>query len=591
MKKLAPLLLLPLAACGDPPMTDPSPTPPPPWGVPVSGGTMRISTDSSLAVIADADRDRVLVVDLGTGQTLHDIALSTNDEPGRVLEDAAGRMHIALRRGGGVITLDPRTGEIMARRATCAEPRGLAYEPAIDSVHVACRGGELVTLPAAGGAATRTLRLDRDLRDVVVTANGNVMVTRFRTAEVLRLDAAGAIIGRVKSPNTKRVDFSPSSETGTVDAKAAIAWRSIALRDGSVLVLHQRQVDKELGTMETGGYGGGCGGDGGPVEAAVTVIGPTGFPLATAPAFFGALPVDVASNRTGDRFAFVTAGNQNIRQVRSSFVAREDNEECPTDNGGNDVAPMINDQLGTPTSVDYTADGTLFVFYPEVPALVSHAPNGQARTMTLPGTFGYDSGREMFHMQTPVGIACASCHPEGHDDGLTWKFAFGARRTQSVAGGILTRAPYHWVGDMKDLTVLMNDVFSVRMAAGSTTHSQQVSLGPWLDRVPAPAPVAALDQAAADRGRVLFESQALACVSCHNGPQLTNNTKVDVGTAGQFKVPSLRGIGARAPFLHSGCATTLADRFGVCGGGDLHGRTSQLDATQIADLVVYLETL
>jgi DNA-binding beta-propeller fold protein YncE len=558
---------------------------------------MRITSDSTLAVVADPDRDRVMVVDLATGETRHDIALQANDEPGRVIEDPTGKMHIALRRGGGVVTLDPRTGEITARRATCAEPRGLAYDAAIDSIYVACRGGELVTLPAGGGDPTRTIRLDRDLRDVVVTADGKLVVTRFRTAEVLRLDAAGAIISRTKSPVTRRADFSFSSDTGTVDAKPAIAWRTIPLRDGSVLMLHQRQVDKELGTTETGGYGGGCSGEGGPVEAAVTVIGPTGFALATAPVFFGALPVDVAPDRDGNRFAFVTAGNQNIRQVRSTIIAREDNEECPQDTGGNDVAPMINDQLGTPTSVDYTADGTLVVFYPEVPALVAHARDNTARTFLLPGQFGYDSGREMFHMQTPVGIACASCHPEGHDDGLTWKFAFGSRRTQNVSGGILARAPYHWVGDMTNLTTLMNDVFAVRMAAGPTTHSQQVSLGPWLDRIPAPAPVAALDQVAADRGRVLFESQELACVSCHNGPQLTNNTKVNVGTGGTFKVPSLIGIGARAPFLHDGCAATLTDRFATCGttagvgSVDLHGRTSQLDAAQIADLVAYLETL
>jgi cytochrome c553 len=170
------------------------------------------------------------------------------------------------------------------------------------------------------------------------------------------------------------------------------------------------------------------------------------------------------------------------------------------------------------------------------------------------------------------------------------------RRTQSVAGGILARAPYHWVGDMTDLPKLMNDVFAVRMAAGTTTHSQRVSLGPWLDRIPAPASVPALDQAAADRGRALFESTETGCVGCHNGALLTNNSRVNVGTNGVFKVPSLLGVGARAPFLHDGCAATLADRFDrtrTCGGaaGDLHGKTSQLDAAQVADLVAYLDTL
>jgi hypothetical protein len=47
----------------------------------------------------------------------------------------------------------------------------------------------------------------------------------------------------------------------------------------------------------------------------------------------------------------------------------------------------------------------------------------------------------------------------------------------------------------------------------------------------------------------------------------------------------------RAPFLHDGRAPTLTDRFGPNGGGDLHGQTSQLSQSQIADLVNYLETL
>jgi hypothetical protein len=57
-------------------------------------------------------------------------------------------------------------------------------------------------------------------------------------------------------------------------------------------------------------------------------------------------------------------------------------------------------------------------------------------------------------------------------------------------------------------------------------------------------------------------------------------------------VPSLVGIGYRAPFIHDGCAATLRDRFDPkCGGGDLHGKTSGLTEEQIGDLVAYLETL
>jgi hypothetical protein len=47
----------------------------------------------------------------------------------------------------------------------------------------------------------------------------------------------------------------------------------------------------------------------------------------------------------------------------------------------------------------------------------------------------------------------------------------------------------------------------------------------------------------------------------------------------------------RAPYLHDGCAATLADRFGACGGGDRHGATSTLSSAELADLIAYLETL
>jgi hypothetical protein len=66
----------------------------------------------------------------------------------------------------------------------------------------------------------------------------------------------------------------------------------------------------------------------------------------------------------------------------------------------------------------------------------------------------------------------------------------------------------------------------------------------------------------------------------------------DVGTGQAFKVPTLRGVWTRAPFMHTGCAQTLRDRFTApCGGGDSHGLTSSLSASDVDDLVRYLETL
>jgi len=592
-------LLILLAACGDS-VEHPSPNPPPSWGVPISGGTMLITRDGKFAVVADPDRDRIVSVDLGKHAVVAEIQLNAGDEPGRLIEDGAGRIHVALRHGGALFTLDGATATSGLRRVACSEPRGLAWQASSDLVHVACAGGELVSFASAAGEAVRDLRLERDLRDVIVS--GDVLrVSRFRTAELLTIDATGTIIDRASSPIVKRTVQSGSSFPNDcpncgggvspeapqiVDALPAVAWRAVPLADGAVLVSHQRQVKARMKT-EPGGYGPGCGG--GPVEHAVTIMRAGQPPFAVQRLISGALPVDVAVSPRGDLVAFAMAGTHDIHQVVAASLTLPDRED--EDCGGfRDSTPLINDDLGAPTSIAYLPDGRLAVYYPESPAIVIH--DGLAsEAILLPGGFGYDSGRALFHTATGSGLACASCHPEGRDDGLVWEFeGIGFRRTQNLAGGILARAPYHWNGDMKDFDMLMHDVFAVRMSGGEPSRSQKLSLGPWLERIPAPKGVV-VDAAAAERGRALFDSVEVGCASCHNGALLTNNQLFDVGTGGKLKVPSLVGVGARAPFMHDGCAATLSDRFGACGGGDAHGQTSQLTPAQLADLTAYLESL
>jgi len=610
---------------------------PEPFGVPISGGTMTVSRDGSRAVIADPDRDRILQVGLAGDSVLAETALEAGDEPGRVIEDAAGRFHVALRHGGALVTLDT-AGTITARRAVCAEPRGVAYDAASDSVHVACTGGELVTFPAAGGAATRTLRLERDLRDVIVSGN-QLLVTKFRTAEVLTVDQTlGTITSRALPPAVSRLDGGPfggGDSGGGFGAPANTAYRTIAMPDGRLVMSHQRRVKSVLDSEQPGGYGGSCGG--GPVEDAVTVITPGQTPRAALRIGRGALPVDIAVTRAGDKVAVLTAGNRNVNVVPASQLSESDQDECeppdpqpcgdtpkpeddPTGMGSGDGTTTFpgggecckdddrdgrcddeddedeghdNDRLGAPTSIGFTPSGDLVVYYPEAPALVVRTGGGSAsRRIDLPGAAHNDAGRNVFHKQTALKVSCASCHPEGRDDGLVWNFAQeGMRRTQSLAGNLLQRAPFHWTGDETSLPMLLDDVFAKRMSGGTLTVTQKAALGPWLDRVPAPAAMA-VDPSAAARGQAIFETASVGCVSCHNGALLTNNQRFDVGTGGQFKVPSLLGVSARAPFLHNGCAATLMDRFGTCGGAPgVHGNTSTLTQDQLKDLVAYLDSL
>jgi mono/diheme cytochrome c family protein len=144
---------------------------------------------------------------------------------------------------------------------------------------------------------------------------------------------------------------------------------------------------------------------------------------------------------------------------------------------------------------------------------------------------------------------------------------------------------------MHDLSMLMNEVLINRMGGEPMSKGEERALQEFLFALPAhPAPTG-LDGAAVARGRALFESAELACTTCHNGAIYTNNAQANVGTGGNFKVPSLVGVGWRAPYMHNGCAATLRDRFGVCGGGTAHGATDALDEAQLADLITFLESL
>src|SRR5215211_8645301 len=74
---------------------------------PVSGGTLLVVRSGRFAVASDPERDALVVADLGAGTIARTIPLEKGDEPGRLVEDAAGRVHVALRRGGAIVTVDP----------------------------------------------------------------------------------------------------------------------------------------------------------------------------------------------------------------------------------------------------------------------------------------------------------------------------------------------------------------------------------------------------------------------------------------------------------------------------------------------------
>lgn len=604
-----------------------SETPPPP----ISGGTMLTTADGSTIVAADPERDQIYFVDATAMKPLHTRALTAGDQPGRVVEDAAGRIHVVLRGAHAIATLERAADSEITRRDVCAVPRGIAYDADHDLIHVACAEGKLVTLNAAPSMPmpTRTLDLGTDARDVIVRGD-KLFVTRFRSAELLVLNADGElqetrsaqsfshleerVEQKAVTPGSCEVTF--ESKQVMVESTPNVAWRAVDVPGAGVAMLHQRSRTDEI-MVTPGGYGAGnCGA--GIVQTAVTMG------LDTQRAMTGdlgeiTLAVDIAVDSDGEIMALAAPGNQGtssqIQILPVAAIANTLNQVSganPAISGAGgafaadpaknpqDFAPCMSGTLLPETEGQVTA---VTFASPYVLAALEREPAGvtfyDLRTNTvrervsIEAKSTFDTGHTLFHTRAGAGIACASCHPEAGDDGHTWTFAtIGARRTQTLRGGILGTEPLHWNGDMKDFSTLMKEVFVGRMAGFAPSTDEGDALAQWLDRQPSLHAEPA-DKTAAERGKMLFESKEVGCSSCHAGAHLTNNATENVGTGADLQVPSLKGVRFRTPLMHDGCAANLSERFTNkdCGGGDKHGRTSQLDAAQIGDLTAYLETL
>jgi len=462
------------------------PTPPPA----ISGGTLAVLANGITAVVSDPDRDHIYIADLSSATKTADIALQPHDEPGRIIEDAAGRVHVVLRSGGALVTLDPASWTIATRRSVCPAPRGVAYEPATDLVHVACAGGELVSLPAAGGAATRTVHLDLDLRDVVVHG-GHLVVSTFRTANLLTLDASGQVASRAVPPSFMATEGAHFEDSFEPDG----AWRIAVTSDDTLYMLHQRALAGVVEASSQGGYGGSdpCGDP--IVHAALTPFDGT---TAATPVLMGAVvAVDFAFAHNDDRIAIVSTGNAKV--LGTSTIVMSSKSEVH--GGGGCVGDFGRPSSGgdEPVAVAFTPDDRLVVQSREPAAL--YLDNNQSIVLSTDSRA--DTGHAIFHANAGASIACASCHLEGSDDGRAWSFdnTIGARRTQSLRGGIIGTEPFHWDGDQTDFHALMTEVFGSRMAGPALTADQLAANQHWVDQIPL-VPQASGDIMAVARGKL-----------------------------------------------------------------------------------------
>ncbi len=607
MKRVLICLAVGLSACAPEEITSDKTQNPPPTPVSkieaplraaeLTGGSLAVGADGHTVAVADADHQQVFLYDTAADKLLGSVDLP--GLPGRIVAVPDGSYRVALRSTGEVVRVGPSLN--LSVRYACPEPRGLTWDSRQGALWVACAGGELMRL-GSDGSTSRVALAGEGLRDVVVTPDG-VQVTAFRSGQIYTVIggqlSAPVPLPQVAMPGT---GLTPTWTPGS-------AWRAISWGNGYVMV-HQRAFDGHDGelTPPTPGdtpttsapYGSSsvlptgepCSS---PVVRSVITTG-SGSAISASMEVKGVLPVDVAVSPDGKLLAIALAGSQQVKLLAISALGGvTGGDSCQ-------LSGPVNLTLNTPGSPDgvgFLADGRL----------VTHVVRDGAHVLqidpALPGSpqasesafLGKEvhpveaSSRDTFHHAVNE-MACASCHPEGHDDGHVWNLIAHTARTQSLAGGLLATAPFHWNGQLNDVGAVMSETFVHRMGGAMPTPAQVGALGKWLDGI---GPVQRVSPESGEliaRGEELFNSQAVGCTICHAAPTFTNNVTLDVGTGGGFQVPSLRGVAERGPWMHDGCAQTLKQRFTdpACG-GTLHGNVSGLADADLDALVAYLETL
>ncbi len=236
------------------------------------------------------------------------------------------------------------------------------------------------------------------------------------------------------------------------------------------------------------------------------------------------------------------------------------------------------------------------------------------------------AGKKLFHASGDPRIAkdgyiaCASCHPDGAHDGLTWDFTNrgeGLRNTTTLVGRAGTGMGFlHWSANFDEVQDFENDIRNAFGGTGLLSDADWAetsdTLGPAkagrsadLDALAAyvtsldETPVSPWASDVTDAGAALFV--ASGCDTCHTPPLYTDSALGelrlhDVGTltaasggrlGGALEgldTPTLLGAWATAPYLHDGSAPTLADAIRA-------HTTLSLDEATISALAVYVRGL
>ncbi|MDB4937000.1 MAG: hypothetical protein JWP87_3972 [Labilithrix sp.] len=621
-------------------------------GSPSSGSSLALAHvgDKRVAFIADEDAKAILTVDLDARTLLAQTPLGAS--PSQVLVTADGRVLATLRDKNELVVLAASRADAPLARvcgaSTASEPVAIATTPDGATVLVTSGWGRRLTAFDAGTLAVKAdAKVGREPRTVVVSDDGRTAFVSHAVGSVLSVvDLAGPkhevktismrgfdgneIRGRKfmldqlatmrRSINTelsaaekerfKRIEEGRPSCQGFALAKSSVAPGRIFAPE--VLV--------EAGDFERrpDGYGDQSTETEVPAVAVIDEnAGTTLLSSVISPRELGWGRIDVRDTTPPcllPRAAVVDPQSKSLLVSCygiDTVVAYDATAANPLEgerrrwsvgSGPSGIAVDVEKHTGV---VWAQFDRTLTTFALGGSELVDDktAPLATQKTQ-LPAlekklSTEYALGRILFHAAGDArvsadGRACASCHPDGRDDAITWATPEGPRRTIMLAGRVASTAPYSWNGNAKTIPEHMGNTFD-RLSGKGLRSVELDALVAYVTQMPAPQSAPAADKAKIERGRQIFASKETACATCHSGASFTDGVHHDVGSkhkadrSGTFNTPSLHLVGGTGPYFHDGRYANLGDLLEQTDG--TMGHTKHLSANDRGALEAYLGSL
>ena len=599
------------------------------------GGAVALARlgDRTVAYIADEDDAVLHTVDLGSGREL--VTTPLLGSPSQVLVAKDGRVLVALRDKNQVQVLEPAANVELALQNRCSidvstEPVALAASPDDGTILVTSGWGRSLTgLDGATLAKKYQVALAREPRQVVVSDDG----TKAFVAHVVGSRVSAVDLVTPEHP-VRTVDMSGQDDGIFRQRRAA---KVASLLKGSASARGQQRMGCQSFTLAKSMD------PPGRIFAPQVLVDPGDLEQQSSGYGDGRRPAEVAS------IGVIDEGKSEPMPASLHISANEAQQrgsakgECllprasATDAKGKSLfvtclgidAVVEYDAVSAdprvaekrrwnvpagPTGIAVDATGRRAVVWSQFDQVVSVlsldgdtagkptlvALSRKAKSATE-GDIAL--GRRMFHAAgderiSADGRACASCHPDGRDDSLTWATPEGPRNTPMLAGRLTQTAPYGWNGESDEVKTHLAHTFS-RLQGRGLEQRELDGLVSFITTMQVPTirvPEVGPDADKIARGKAVFESAEAQCATCHHPDgSWVDGQKHDVGTRAsadpnaQFDTPTLRFVGGTAPYFHDGRYRTLRDL--LVGHDGKMGQTKQLTSTDMESLEAYMRTL